>query len=259
MCLILFAWNAHDNYPLILAANRDEFYERPSAPAAFWADAPDLLAGRDLKAGGTWFGITRSGRLAAITNYRDPASLKTEAPSRGHLVSDYLRGQENPEAYLLRLAPRAGLYNGFSLLVGDCSELCFYSNRGEAICPGPGIHRMSNHLLDTPWPKVNRGKLALEQLLAGDHGPSPEALLDLLASRSRPSDDRLPDTGVGLEWERVLSPLFIKSPTYGTRCSTVLLIDRRGMVTFVERVFDGGSEPRVTSRFDFRITGGRRE
>ncbi len=259
MCLILFAWKMHDNYPLILAANRDEFYERPSAPAAFWADAPDLLAGRDLKAGGTWLGITRSGRLAAITNYRDPASLKTEAPSRGHLVSDYLRSRESPEEYLQRLAPRAGRYNGFSLLVGDRSELLFYSNRGEAIRPAPGIHGMSNHLLDTPWPKVNRGKQALEQLLAGDHNPSPEALLDLLASRSRPPDDRLPDTGVGLEWERVLSPLFIESPAYGTRCSTVLLIDRRGMVTFVERVFNGGSEPRVTSRFDFRIAEGGRE
>jgi len=259
MCLILFAWKMHETYPLILAANRDEFYERPSAPAAFWADAPDLLAGRDLKAGGTWLGITRNGRLAAITNYRDPASLKKEAPSRGHLVSDYLRGRESPDEYLQRLDPRAGRYNGFSLLVGDRSELFYYSNRGEASRLAPGIHGMSNHLLDTPWPKVNRGKQTLERLLAGDRNPSPEALLDLLASRSRPPDDQLPDTGVGLEWERILSPLFIESPTYGTRCSTVLLIDRQGVVTFVERVFNGGSEPRVTSRFDFRIAEDRRE
>jgi uncharacterized protein with NRDE domain len=259
MCLILFAWEMHDTYPLILAANRDEFYARPAAPAAFWADAPDLLAGRDLKAGGTWFGITRSGRLAAITNYRDPALLKQEAPSRGHLVSDYLRSRESPEEYLQRLAPRASLYNGFSLLIGNGAELIFFSNRGEASRLTPGIHGMSNHLLDTPWPKVNRGKQTLEQLIARDHDPSPEALLDLLASRSRPPDDRLPDTGVGLEWERVLSPLFIESPTYGTRCSTALLIDREGMVTFVERVFSGGSAPRVTSRFDFRISEGKRE
>lgn len=257
MCLILFAWKMHAAYPLILAANRDEFTERPSAPAAFWDNAPDLLAGRDLKAGGTWLGITRSGRLAAVTNYRDPASLKQEAPSRGQLVSDYLRGRESPEEYLQRLAPRAGRYNGFSLLVGDRSGLLFYSNRGEAVRPEPGIHGMSNRLLDTPWPKVENGKRALGRLLAEGHDPSPEALLDLLASRSRPPDDRLPDTGVGLEWERILSPLFIESPTYGTRCSTVLLIDRQGLVTFVERVFNGGSEPRATSRFDFRIADGK--
>ena len=260
MCLILFAWKVRDAYPLILAANRDEFYERPAAPAAFWDDAPDILAGRDLKAGGTWLGITRSGRLAAITNYRDPVSLKKEAPSRGYLVSDYLRSQESPGGYLYRLASCSGRYNGFSLLVGDRSDLFFYSNRGGALnLVEPGIHGMSNHLLDAPWPKVNWGKQALEQLLAGDLDPSPEALLDLLASRSRPPDDRLPDTGVGLEWERILSPLFVESPTYGTRCSTVLLIDRQGVVTFVERVFNGGSEPRVTSRFDFRIDEGKRE
>ncbi len=255
MCLILFAWKMHAAYPLVLAANRDEFYERPSAPAAFWADTPDILAGRDLKAGGTWLGITRDGRLAAITNYRDPASLKDGAPSRGELVSDYLRSRESPEGCVKRLAPRAGGYNGFSLLIGDRSALFYYSNRGESVRLTPGIHGMSNHLLDTPWPKVDWGKQALERLLAGDQHPSPEALLDLLASRSRPTDDRLPDTGVGLEWERVLSPLFIESPAYGTRCSTVVLIDRQGAVTFVERVFNGGSEPWLTSRFDFRIAG----
>ena len=255
MCLILFAWKVHAAYPLVLAANRDEFTERPSAPAAFWDDAPDLLAGRDLRAGGTWLGITRGGRLAAITNYRDPASLKDGAPSRGQLVSDYLRSREGPEGYVQRLAPRAGLYNGFSLLAGDPAELIYYSNRGGAVRLTPGIHGMSNHLLDTPWPKVDQGKQALERLLAGDQNPSPEALFDLLASRSRPTDDLLPDTGVGLEWERVLSPLFVESPDYGTRCSTVLLIDRQGVATFVERVFNGGGEPRLTSRFDFRIVG----
>jgi len=255
MCLILFAWRVHEKFPLILAANRDEFTERPSAPAAFWDDAPDILAGRDLKRGGTWFGITRTGRLAAVTNYRDPASLKQDAPSRGELVSDYLRGREKPEIYLRRIEPSATRYNGFSLLVGDFSELVYFSNRGEARRLTPGIHGMSNHLLDTPWPKVERGKQALGELLVKRKDPSPEALLELLASRSRPPDESLPDTGVGLEWERVLSPFFIESPAYGTRCSTVLLVDREGMVTFVERVFNGGSEPRLTSRFDFRITG----
>ncbi len=254
MCLILFAWRMHEKFPLILAANRDEFYERPSAPAAFWQDAPDILAGRDLKRGGTWLGISRTGRLAAVTNYRDPASLKQDAPSRGELVSDYLHGRKNPETFLCQLASRAPRYNGFSLLVGDGSGLVYFSNRGETRRLAPGIHGMSNHLIDTPWPKVVRGKQALEALLLPRNDPSPEALLALLASRSRPPDESLPATGVGLEWERVLSPLFIESPTYGTRCSTVVLIDREGTVTFVERVFIGGSEPWLTSRFDFRIT-----
>lgn len=258
MCLILFAWKLHDRFPLVLAANRDEFYERPSAPAAFWDDAPDVLAGRDLKRGGTWLGITRTGRLAAVTNYRDPASLKQDAPSRGELVSDYLRGREDPETYLRRLEIRAPRYNGFSLLLGDwdSSELVYFSNRGEARRLAPGIHGMSNHLLDSPWPKVARGKQALEALVLSKNDPTPEALLALLASRSRPPDESLPETGVGLEWERVLSPLFIESPTYGTRCSTVVLIDREGMATFVERVFNGGPEPSLTSRFDFRIDSG---
>ena len=256
MCLILFAWKTHPAYPLILAANRDEFTERPSAPAAFWDDAPDLLAGRDLKAGGTWLGITRSGRLAAVTNYRDPASLKKEAPSRGQLVSDYLRGGESPEEYLQRLAPRAGRYNGFSLLVGDRSKLLCYSNRGEMVRPEPGIHGMSNRLLDTPWPKVAEGKKALSALLQAEKGVPPEALFSLLADRTPPPDDRLPDTGVGLAWERLLSPLFIESPAYGTRSSTVLLIDRNGGVNFIERVFNGAADPWMTARFAFRIGNG---
>jgi uncharacterized protein with NRDE domain len=252
MCLILFAWKMHENFPLVLAANRDEFHERPSAPAAFWEDAPDLLAGRDLREGGTWLGITREGRLAALTNYRDPTSLKIGAPSRGRLVCDYLRGREIPEAYLLRIAPDADLFNGFNLLVGDPERLFCFSNRGARERLDPGIYGLSNRLLDTPWPKVERGKTALLALLAGKQDPSPETLFDLLTDRTRPPDDRLPDTGVGLAWERILSPLFIESPVYGTRSSTVLLIDRRGDVTFAERVFDGAADPRTT-RFTFRI------
>jgi uncharacterized protein with NRDE domain len=253
MCLILFAWKVHANFPLILAANRDEFYERPTAPASFWEDAPGLLAGRDLQAGGTWLGITRRGRVAALTNYRNPATLKDDAPSRGMLVSDFLRGRRTPEAYLRWLSPMAARYNGFGLLVGHSDELYYFSNRGMKAPLSPGIHGMSNHLLDTPWPKVERGKQALGSLLESEKAPSPEALLDLLADRSWPPDDRLPSTGVGLEWERVLSPLFIESPAYGTRSSTILIIDRKGRVTFVERLFNGRADPWMTSRFDFRM------
>jgi uncharacterized protein with NRDE domain len=254
MCLILFAWKMHEDIPLILMANRDEFYERPTAPAAFWDDAPELLAGRDLREGGTWLGITRQGRLAALTNYRDPAALKTKARSRGKLVSDYLQGRLTPKAYLHRLEPDAARYNGFSLLIGDPRDLYYYSNRGKQTYLEPGIHGISNHLLNTPWPKVERGKQALEELLRKNQDPSPEALLTLLADRLRPPDEKLPATGVGLEWERLLSPLFIESGSYGTRSSTVLMIDRKEGVTFVERVFNGGSVPWMTARFNFRIT-----
>ncbi|MHB8769370.1 MAG: NRDE family protein, partial [Syntrophales bacterium] len=248
----------HEQFPLIHAANRDEFFDRPAAAAAFWEDAPDVLAGRDRKRGGTWLGVTRTGRVAAVTNYRDPASVRVDAPSRGELVSEYLRSRETADTFLGRLEPRAHQYNGFSLLTGDEAGLLVCSNRGTTVRPAPGIHGMSNHLLDTPWPKVEEGKRVLAGLLASSGGPSPEALLALLASRSRPPDELLPDTGVGLEWERLLSPRFIASPTYGTRCSTVLLVDREGRVTFVERVFAGNGEPWLTSRFDFRITGTER-
>ena len=256
MCLILFAWKMDQNFPLVLAANRDEFYERPSAPADFWDDAPDLLAGRDLRDGGTWLGITREGRVAALTNYRDPASLKIGAPSRGMLVSDYLRGRENPGAYLGRIAPEADRFNGFNLLVGDTDELFCFSNRGARERLQPGIYGLSNHLLDTTWPKVAQGKRVLKALLQAEKGVPPEALFALLADRTRSPDDRLPDTGVGLEWERILSPLFIESPAYGTRSSTVLLIDRNESVTFIERVFNGAVDPWMTARFAFRIENG---
>ena len=255
MCLILFAWEMHENFPLVLAANRDEFYERPSAAATFWEDAPDLLAGRDLGEGGTWLGITRAGRFAALTNYRDPAALKIGAPSRGRLVSDYLRGRESPEAYLNRIKQDADHFNGFSLLVGDPAGLFYFSNRDALQRLKPGIYGLSNRLLDTPWPKIERGKTAFLALLKEKKGFSPETLFDLLTDRTRPADDRLPDTGVGLTWERILSPLFIESPAYGTRSSTVLLMDRRGNVTFAERVFNGAADSRMTSRFEFRIEG----
>ncbi len=242
MCLLLLAVRSHPVYKLAIAANRDEFYERPTAPAAFWEDAPDILGGRDLRAGGTWFGITRKGRMAAITNYRDPASLKPHAPSRGELVSGFLVGEEDPESYLARLALKAGDYNGFNLIVGESDRLYWYSNRGDGVRHlMPGIYGVSNHILDTPWPKVSRGKTALENILSRKPLPSPEGLMDILLDRSIPGDESLPDTGVGIEWERILSPVFILSPDYGTRSSTILLIDRENHVTFLERTH--GSTP----------------
>ncbi|MDI6776787.1 MAG: NRDE family protein [Syntrophales bacterium] len=253
MCLLLFSFRMHPRYPLVLAANRDEDYDRTSAPAAFWSDAPNLLAGRDLREGGTWFGITKKGRIAALTNYRDPASVKDDVPSRGWLVSDFLRGREEPLTYLQNLAFRADQYNSFSLISGDLSHLYYFSNRDGMFELSPGLYGLSNHLLDTPWPKVEQGKEALRSLLFREQGPSPEEIFNILTDRSMPDDESLPDTGVGLEWERILSPIFISSPTYGTRSSLVLMIDRKGHVTFIERIFNAHPDPFMTARFEFRI------
>ncbi len=238
MCLILFAHDIDPQYRLLLAANRDEFYERPTAPLAAWDGQPAIFAGRDLKGGGTWLGITRSGRMAAVTNYRNPRLLLPDAPSRGFLVRDFLAGSEPAERYLERIAAEADRYNGFNLIVGDSSGLWYLSNQGAPVRRlEPGIYGLSNHLLDTDWPKVQKGKAALQQLIQDGLAGRIEPALALLADRTPAADDALPDTGVGLQWERVLSPIFIISETYGTRSSSVLQVSRSGEVTFVERSF----------------------
>jgi uncharacterized protein with NRDE domain len=242
MCLILVAVDAHPKYGLVIAANRDEFYDRPTEPAAFWPGAPGLLAGRDLREGGTWIGITRTGRISAVTNYRDPVSMKPGSPSRGKLVADFLLGRENAVQYLERLAPDADRYSGFNLLAGQREEIYWYSNHGKEIAKlVPGIHGLSNHLLDTPWPKVKKGTDALGMVLAAEV-PSVEELFRLLADRAAASDSSLPDTGIGLESERMLSPLFIASPGYGTRSSTIIMMDRNGSIAFTERSFGPGGD-----------------
>lgn len=252
MCLIIFAWQAHPRYRLVLAANRDEFRDRPAARADFWPETPGLLAGRDLKGGGTWLGVTREGRLAAVTNYRDPRSYREGAPSRGHLVTEFLRGDLSPATFLDGLRHGGEGYNGFNLLAGDREELWYYSNRGGAPAEvAPGIHGLSNHLLDTPWPKVERGREALARLLAGGREPATEELFALLADRAQAPDQFLPDTGVGIERERLLSPLFIDAPGYGTRSSTLLLVGHDGAVTFIERSFDSPGIPREDAAFSF--------
>ena len=252
MCLILFGWNQHPNYRLVLAANRDEFYERPTASADFWEDAPHVLAGRDEKAGGTWMGVTRAGRWAAITNVRDPDRHHPDAPSRGQLVSRYLKGQITPKAYARAVADHAGDYNGFNLLIGDTGVVYYLSNRGASTQPiKPGIHGLSNHLLDTGWPKVERGKKKLRRALERDT-LDPERLLDLLHDTERPDDEALPDTGIGLAGERLLSPMFIESDKYGTRSSTVLLIGRDNRITFAERTYDGRT-PSGAKQFSFEM------
>jgi len=258
MCLILFAYKMHPSYRLILAANRDEFYDRPSAPAAFWEDKPKILGGRDLKEGGTWFGITREGKFAAITNYRDPTAIKTGAPSRGRLVSNFLSGRKSARSYVNKISGSSHDYNGFNLLCGDNEEFFVYSNRGETQKLEPGIYGLSNRFLDSPWPKVVRGKKALAAAMKEKGDLLETALFTVLADRKVAPDHKLPSTGIGLDWERLLSSIFIKSSIYGTRSSAVLLIAKNKRVKFVEKVFDRESEPWIESRFSFLIAGGKK-
>lgn len=236
MCLILLAFKGHPGYKLIVAANRDEYYDRPTLPAAWWPDAPMLLGGKDLKQGGTWLGITRSGRLAAITNFRQGISAMESAPSRGRLVGDYLLGTDSPMAYLEKLKPVADRYNGFNLILGDADHLWYFSNRGaEVIKLQPGLYGLSNGLLDTPWPKVVKGKTRLREAIHNESPVTAQAIFSLLRDEEAAADEALPDTGVGIEVERVLSPLFIKTPEYGTRSSTVVMIDYENRVYFEEQ------------------------
>ena len=244
MCLILFAYKAHPSYKLILIGNRDEFYNRPTSKAGFWHEAPHVLAGRDLSHGGTWFGITRYGRIAAITNYRDPGSIKENAPSRGLLVSEFLLSRERPVEYLDRLRHVSEKYNGFNLILGDEDHIYWYSNRGEGIrMIEPGIHGLSNHLLDTPWPKIVRGKDRLSALILKNKVISPPELFAILQDRTVAEDKDLPRTGVTKEWERMLSPIFISTSTYGTRSSAVLLVDVTDHATFMEKTYDENGDP----------------
>lgn len=235
MCLILIAYRCHPDYGLLVAANRDEFHQRPTAPLAFWEDAPDLLAGRDLQEGGTWMGITRAGRFAALTNYRDPHRIMTGAPSRGHLVSGYLQGDQPAGDTLERLQLIADHYNSFNLVLGDETGLYYYSNRaGEPRALPPGFYGLSNHLLGTPWPKLKRGLAMLRGLLERQRDPALDDLLQILTDRTLAPEAELPQTGVPLEWERWLSAIFIDAPGYGTRSSTALRVDRGGNACMAE-------------------------
>ena len=225
----------------MVAANRDEFYARPTAPTAFWPDHPQVFAGRDLEKGGTWLGVTPAGRFAALTNYRDPPARRAATPSRGLLVSGFLTGQASPREYLCEVARRAAEYEDFNLVVGEGESLWYCASRGGAPRElAPGVYALSNHLLDTPWPKVRRARALFEAALAR---PDADGLLALLADRAQPPDAQLPATGVSLEWERRLAPVFIASPEYGTRASTALLIGADGAIEFVEANFAPNGQP----------------
>jgi uncharacterized protein with NRDE domain len=262
MCLIILAWRVHPDFPLVFAGNRDEAYARPSAAAGFWADNPGIYGGRDLEKGGTWLGVTRSGRLAAVTNYRDGAAARSASRSRGELTADFLRGTDGPRDYLEQVAARASDYGGFTLIVSDLQRMYWMSNRGGRIGEiAPGVHGLSNHLLDTPWPKVARGRERLSGLLRAGEKELVAGLLDMLADRTVAPDSELPDSGVGLQRERELSPAFVAGERYGTRASTALLVSRNGEVVCIERRFGalGVAQDEGSKRFGLYIRGSGRK
>lgn len=253
MCLIFLSVNDHSQYKLIIAANRDEFYQRKTAPANYWSDHPQILGGRDLEAHGTWMAMNKNGRIAMVTNYRDLKHLKAVAPSRGALVSNFLLTDNSPEHYLEQLLPTTHNYNGYNLIVGSAEELWYQSNYREGILKiSSGLHGLSNHLLDSPWPKVMRGIDKMKNALA-DVVVSPTTLFELLLDDQLALDSQLPDTGIGIERERMLSSMFIKSPGYGTRCSTVVLVDKNDHVYFAERVYDLQTFQFTQNTFEFAI------
>lgn len=249
MCILFLAYRVHQNYPFILAANRDEMYARPTKSAHFWDDDHSILAGLDLKQGGTWLGITKTGRFAALTNYRNPKENQENKRSRGHIVKNFLTTDSDPYEYLLSLQQERKRYAGFNVIVGEREKIYYYSNVENEIKEIPaGIHGLSNHLLNTPWPKVEKGKRKLQSLVEKNN-VSPEALFQLLADKEKAPTEQLPNTGVPLAIEKQLSPIFIEMDRYGTRSSMVILIDKYGMVSFWERTFPDGEE----NRFQFQI------
>lgn len=237
MCLVAFALDVHPRHALVLAGNRDEAFSRPAAPLAVWDDAPDVVAGRDLQAGGTWLGVTLAGRWAVLTNVRDPKNPRPSVRSRGSLVADFLRGAQSAGAYAETVHAERDAFDGFNLVVGEGTEAFVVSTRHDDILTlGPGVYGLSNDRLDTPWPKVRRARRHLRDALRDDPVDL-DRLFALLDDRQFAADDDLPETGVGIDWERVLSPVRIVTDGYGTRVSTALLLDRNGGGRMAERTW----------------------
>ncbi|MBF7144199.1 MULTISPECIES: NRDE family protein [Pseudomonas] len=238
MCLIAFAWRPGHAQPLIVAANRDEFYARPTAPLAAWPDAPGVCAGRDLEAGGTWLGIGPAGRFAAVTNIRGGGKTQGQR-SRGELCAAYLKGDCSLQAYAHTVHAQAGEYAGFNLLLGDRQALYYLSSHTAPEALGEGVYGLSNAGLNTPWSKLLKARAALADHLAD----TPDTWFDMLANPELAADADLPQTGVGLVTERLLSSIFIANETYGTRASTVLVTQADGARTLIERSFGPGGRP----------------
>ena len=241
MCLILFALQQHAEFPLVVIANRDEYYARPTRSAHWWQDSEGVFAGRDLDARGTWMGVSRKGRFAAVTNVREPGMFAKARLSRGKLPQEFLVGDEPPESFVERIGPHADDYAGFNLLIGDSAGLFFYSNRRAGLMQIPdGVHGVSNGLFDEAWPKLNSGKQALARVLAADSNTND--LMRILTDNSIAEDEHLPATGVSLDIERMLSSRFIRSADYGTRACSVVKFDNHNQISFVEQNYtDAGT------------------
>ena len=249
MCLIAFAWKQNPVHKLLLIGNRDEFYQRDATTAHFWSEDSNILAGKDLSAGGTWLGLNKQGKLATITNYRDLNNIKQGAPSRGKLTLDFLQNDNSGKEYLEQIMPKADQFNFFNLLLYDGEELCYFSNvTGKYQTLPPGIYGLSNHLLNTSWPKVEKAKDALWKYLRYNTD-----IFSAFADTTLANDAILPDTGVGLELERKLSAMFIHFENYGTRCTTLLKIDYDSNLEFQERTFNEGQKKGEDALFQFEF------
>jgi uncharacterized protein with NRDE domain len=251
MCLLVLAWNVHLRYRLVLAANRDEFHARPAAAMEWWRE-PRMLAGRDLQAGGAWLAVGSDARFGVVTNYRDLQGPLADAPSRGQLITAFLASHETAPGFSARLAPDVHRYSGFNLLVGDSTHLSYVANRADEPVRelAAGLHGLSNHLLDTPWPKLVRTRARFERLLTGAE-LSNEDLFELLTDREPSQDHNFPEPGLPPDLERALSAPFIVNDRYGTRCSTVVLIDRDGAVAVAEQRYDPGGRMIGRATFEF--------
>jgi len=255
MCLLVVALDRHPDYRLVLIGHRDEFHARPTAPLGWWPDSPDILAGRDLAAGGTWLGLGRSGRIGVLTNVRDAAATLPDAPSRGLLIPDFLGTASTAPAHSAAIAPRATAYSGFNLLTWDGSSLAYLTNRPQASVETlpPGVYGLSNARLDTPWPKLETARRRVAETLALAT-LTPESLFAAIDDRQPARDEDLPDTGIGLEWERRLSAPFVVSPDYGTRCTTLVLAGRDGLVKVEERRYAPSGETTGRTVMAFHTT-----
>lgn len=257
MCLLVLAWGVHPRYRLVVAANRDEYHARPAAPLAKWPEPPGILAGRDLRAQGAWLGLDPARRFGVVTNFRELQEPRPAAPSRGALIPHYLSGSQSAQQFCAGLAPAAAEYAGFNLLLADGGSLCYASNRAAPFARAlpPGVYGLSNELLDTPWPKLVRVKARFQQWLADPHGAA-AGLFALLADRTPAAEGAapLPTGGLPPEWERILSAPFVMHPLYGTRCSTVVLLEPGGGLNLAERRFDSAGARSGES--EFRLNAG---
>jgi uncharacterized protein with NRDE domain len=246
MCLLVLAWQVHPRYQLVVAANRDEFYERPTAAMAKWPAPDDIIGGRDLRAGGTWLAMDRDRRFGIVTNFRELQPPSPGATSRGNLIPGYLRNTAGAGSYLRALETTAAAYSGFNLLLTDGEALWYGSNRADRFTQrlSPGIYGLSNELLDTPWPKLQRVRRRFDPLLTQPGAVSKDELFAILVDSTQAGiDERLPQTGLSREWEQVLSSPFISTEGYGTRCSTLVMVEKTGAVSLTERRFGSKGTP----------------